>query len=130
MRKHIMLIDEDKENLRLFMTAIEGSELDCKCTYATDCKHASQMLEYLSPDSIFVQLEPDVTEGLEFVRNIKKTKRLRGIPVVVYSAHMPYYNFLARGHGADHCMFKPNDPDEIRRTVEAMFLIEPRKPEE
>lgn len=124
MKKHILLIDEDKAGLQLFKQAFDEMELNCKCTYSESFRHAEQMLTYLVPDNIFVKLDSNVSEGLVFVRTIKKDRRFKRVPVVVYSANMPYYNFLARGHGADYCMMKPNNSQEVRRAMDAVLLLD------
>src|SRR5687768_800589 len=119
MKKHLLLIDPNKEELKVFMSALEDLDTVCKCTYTDSCMHAEQMLEFLTPDAVFVGIEPKITESLEFVKHLKHNKKFRHVPVMVYATHMPYYNYLARGHGADHCMQKSNDPSEIRKMIEA-----------
>jgi CheY-like chemotaxis protein len=122
MKKHVILIDPKKDNLQMFLQAFDEAGVDIKCTYADGCDHAAEMLKYIQADALFIQLDPGITDALEFVRSIKSTRRFRTVPTVVYSAHMTYYNFLAIGHGADHCMREPLAAAEIRKVLDDVLL--------
>lgn len=122
MKKHILLIDNNKSNLHIFMQALNELGAEVKCTYADSCTHGDKMLEYILPDAIFVNLDPNITDNLEFVRITKKKRRLRERPVVVYSSQMLFYNFLARGHGADICMPSLPAVEQLKKTLSDILL--------
>ena len=122
MKKHILLIDSDKGDLPMIIEAFREMEASIKCTY-TDCwRHATQMLEHLSVDAIFIHLTPCISDHLRFIQMIKRKRKYCQIPVVVYSQQMQYYHFLACAHGADECAAKPQHAANMKQIVLSMVV--------
>jgi CheY-like chemotaxis protein len=121
MKRHFLLVDDDVAELRLFSEAFKQMNVDCKCTYAKDIQHAMQIMQYVMPEKLFVRLDPDIAGNLEQIRVIRKDKKLKDAEIIVYCENMHYYNFLARGHGADHCLDKPIASDKICEMMDGIF---------
>jgi DNA-binding response OmpR family regulator len=73
MKTHIMLVDDDKDELIFFLDALKEvpSEDGFKCTYANSAKQAAEMLKYLVPDFIFADFKMPGTNGLQLLLAIK-----------------------------------------------------------
>src|ERR1700754_3733547 len=85
MKKHIFLIDDDEDELEIFHEALKSLPLPCKCTYAGSADHAMQMLQYLTPDLIFIDINMPKLNGFDFLAEIKKNDHLKNIPLFMYS---------------------------------------------
>ena len=71
MKRHFLLVDDDIAELRLFMEAFEQMEVDFKCTCAKNMQHARQIMEYITPDNLFIKLDPDIAGNLEEVVSLR-----------------------------------------------------------
>jgi DNA-binding NtrC family response regulator len=72
MKKHILLIDDDRDELTIFMDALADVPGSFKCTYASSASQGLQMLQYLHPDFIFIDYNLPPTNGLRLLSEIKK----------------------------------------------------------
>jgi CheY-like chemotaxis protein len=54
MKKHILLVHENKNELKSFMEIVNTCHGVFKCTYASNGAHALEMLRYLEPDLIYI----------------------------------------------------------------------------
>jgi CheY-like chemotaxis protein len=108
MVKQIMIIDDDKDELEIFMEALEGIPAPCACSYAQSPEEAMMMLGDLQPDYIFIDYNMPRTNGLECLKAIKKIDQLRDTPLFIYSNSI---NDATRrdaySAGATSCIVKP-----------------------
>src|SRR4051812_35152417 len=105
MKKHIMLVDEGKEQLNFFVEAMDKTGITYKCTWATSGTQAISQLQYLTPDVIFLNLDAPGTEGLAILGEIRRIPRLADVAVMVYSAGMSEHTCKAAvALGADTCL--------------------------
>src|SRR5687767_7458251 len=88
MKTHIFLIDDDVDEMKIFMDALKEVIGAFKCTYASNGIHALKMLLYLKPEAIFVDYNMPVMNGLELAEELKKNEELKNIPVYLYSTHL------------------------------------------
>ena len=90
MKKHILLVDDDKDELIIFMDALRRvpAEDGFKCTYASSTSQAIEMLKYLVPDYIFADFNIPGMNGLEFLQNVKGQQRFRSTQLLLYSMHI------------------------------------------
>jgi CheY-like chemotaxis protein len=68
MKTHIFLIDDDINEMKIFVDALKEVTGAFKCTYASNGIHALKMLLYLKPEAIFVDYNMPVMNGLELTR--------------------------------------------------------------
>lgn len=91
-QKTFFLIDDDEDDLELFITALHEVNKPITCLTAKNGVTALKMLEdeNLSPDYIFLDLNMPVMNGKEFLSEIKTRHRLRNIPVIILSTSSDY----------------------------------------
>lgn len=85
MLKHILLIDDDKDELEILNNALEVAGIDSVCAWAPGAEQALMMLQHSIPDAIFLDLNMPRMNGLACLKEIKKIKKLINIPVILYS---------------------------------------------
>ena len=85
--KTILLIDDDEDDQLIFKDAINEVHSDIECLIASNGKDAYFQLEKspAPPSLIFLDLNMPVMNGFEFLERIKKSDRLKNIPVVIYT---------------------------------------------
>lgn len=87
MKTHIMLVDNDKDELIFFLDALKQVPYEdgFKCTYAGSAGQAIEMLKYLVPDFIFVDFKMPEINGLEFLSMIRMQPWFQKSKVYLYS---------------------------------------------
>src|SRR5690348_4134639 len=87
MKQHIMLVDDDRDELTFFLDALRAVPCDdgFKCTYANSARQAQDMLKYLEPDFIFVDYNMPDTNGLQMLLDIKNKLGSEKPKVYLYS---------------------------------------------
>src|SRR5688572_28015510 len=83
----ILYVDDDEEDREIFREAIEAIDPSIICNTVSDGRQGLSTLDELVvvPDYIFVDVNMPIMNGKQFLKEIKKTVRLRSIPVVMYS---------------------------------------------
>lgn len=119
MRNHILLIDDDQEEVLFLCDAIQRSGVDHVCTWAKGLTHALKILDFLVPDVIIIDHNMPDGEGMESIRRIRAMKQLQPIPVILYSDGVSEVRDQALSAGADECIRKPM----VQADFEAMFGI-------
>jgi CheY-like chemotaxis protein len=87
MKVHIMLVDDDKDELIFFLDALK--EVPCddgyKCTYAGSLNQAAEMLKYLVPDFIFVDFKITGINEFQFLSAITDRPAFEKTKIYLYS---------------------------------------------
>ena len=83
----LFLVDDDMDDHEIFKSALAKVDGDLTLLTATNGYEA---LDFLStagtlPDYIFVDLNMPRMDGIQFLKEIKKTDTLKNIPVIIYS---------------------------------------------
>ena len=126
MKTHILLIDDDIDEMKTFVEALKQVVAPFKCTYASNGIHALKMLFYLRPEAIFVDYNMPAMNGLEFVAEIKKNEELQCIPVFLYSSHISLDTMeKAEKMGIAGCMEKPSSIEGLVKALKSVFTISP-----
>ena len=94
MNKHILLIDDDEDEMTLFTVAMGLAGFNYELTYACNMQVAMQVLWQQAPDCVFIDLNMPKTDGLACIAAIRKQARYDAIPLIMYST------------GADAMLFK------------------------
>lgn len=106
----ILYIDDDEEDREIFKEAIEEIDPGIICNVVADGKQGLRTLEELVvvPDYIFVDVNMPIMNGKQFLKELKKTVRLRSIPVIMYSTTS-----------------QPSEIQEFTRLGAQNFLVKP-----
>jgi len=83
----LFLVDDDMDDHEIFKSALAKVDGDLTLLTASNGYEALDLLSTTStlPDYIFVDLNMPRMDGLQFLKEIKKTDTLKNIPVIIYS---------------------------------------------
>ena len=84
MKTHILVVDDDIDEMKAFVEALKQVSGPFTCTYASNGIHAMKMLSYLKPEIIFVDYYMPAMNGLEFIEELRAREELAQIPVFLY----------------------------------------------
>ncbi len=90
MKKNILafLIDDDLDDHEFFQLAVE--KLPVNCAFATNGVKAIEKLTRdtkFTPDFIFIDINMPLMNGMDCLREIKKIKRLKEVPVYMFTTY-------------------------------------------
>ena len=88
-KKHILLIENDENEVEFFTDALEESKLDFLCSTARNTDQAVKILGNMIPDIIFLDVHISNSGGVNLLDTIKQIQHLRKVPVIIYS-DIPY----------------------------------------
>jgi hypothetical protein len=71
MKQHFLLVDADKERLRLMTNRLQENFTGCKCTWAEGAAHAVKMLAFLQPEMVLCAIEHWEDPELTSITTIK-----------------------------------------------------------
>ncbi|MEO5776659.1 MAG: response regulator [Flavobacterium sp.] len=124
MRKNVLHIDDDEDDLEIFSAAIQSIDSKIKCISVNNAVDALKRItsRELAPEVIFIDLNMPRMDGFQFLAELKKVPGLN-IPVIVLStsSHMETINKVNK-LGADGYVAKPNTIKEFVRLL-SPFLI-------
>src|SRR5688572_25878857 len=85
----ILYVDDDPEDIEIFIEAVKEADRSIKCLIAQNGKQAMDILHAdLLPDFIFLDINMPVINGRVILMEIRKDKKFKDIPVVMYSTTM------------------------------------------
>jgi DNA-binding NarL/FixJ family response regulator len=123
MKKHVLLIEDDRNQLDIFMDAINFNKVPCKCTYVQKYDHALKMLEYLQPDCIFIRIDLAGQDAIQLLKGLKSNQRLQSTHIVMYSDNLTSAVIKdAICQGADFCISKPTGAGDLQRLLTEIFM--------
>jgi len=128
MKTHILLIDDDKDELTFLMDALKLAQHDdgFKCTYASNAKQAIEMLRHLVPDIILVDFQMPGTNGLHFLSMINNQPSLQRTRKYLYSAFVnEIMSKSAVKLGASGCIKKTFKITELADELEKIVSTTP-----
>jgi CheY-like chemotaxis protein len=111
--KKLFIIDDDVEDQEIFMEAVREVDKSIQCYSATSGDDAMRQLEMevvVLPDLIFLDMNMPKLNGKQVLKEIKSTRSLKGIPVIMYSTS-----------------FAPRDIEEINELGAAYHLLKPSR---
>ncbi len=87
MPKKILIIDDDPDDIDFFLEAVQSLQKEIECEKAGNGEEALKKLRASSqlPDYIFLDLNMPRINGKEFLYELKHEKKLKNIPVVIFS---------------------------------------------
>lgn len=125
MKTHVCLIDDDPDELDIFMEALSRTDTSCQCTSAPSGDRALEILDYILPDFIFLDLNMPGMSGLECLIEIRKKTRLDKVPVILYSTGLTNATAThALALGATACLRKTSDIGSLVNELNALLAHE------
>jgi CheY-like chemotaxis protein len=109
----ILLVDDDPDDQLLFAEALQDANDAVLCLTADNGIEALSKLNFGTvelPDLIFMDVNMPRMNGIDCLKEIKKTDSLKGIPVIMYSTSCsPAYQKECFDIGAALYIEKPSD---------------------
>ena len=87
-KKNILLIDDDDDELEIFITALNELHITYNCCCARSAPQAMKILSNMVPDLILLDVNMSGTNGIQCLSQIKQMKAMKKVPVIVYSTCM------------------------------------------
>ena len=129
---NILLADDDHDDRFFFANAIKGIPIASHLTTVND---GEELMKYLSansgqlPDILFLDLSMPRKTGFECLSEIKESKVLKDIPVIVFTTSFGRgIDFEDRlidilsTIGAQEYVRKPNDLKELEKIIHNAFI--------
>lgn len=116
----ILIIDDDTEDIEIFMTALSDIDPQIECLTQNDSLEALQKLQVgeYSPDIIFLDFNMPKYSGKEFLASVREIPSAQDIPIVIYSGYsMSEIEQLTLQNKKLHFLAKPNTYGEIVTSV-------------
>ena len=111
----ILYVDDDPEDVEIFEEAVKETDSSIECLIAKNGKQAMEILQADAiPDFIFLDINMPVINGKSLLLEIRKDKKFKDIPVVMYStgANLKETEEYKK-MGANHFLKKHNTFQEL-----------------
>ena len=109
--KNILYVEDDSDDQEIFQEGLRKVAPNSTCYVANDADEARDFLNTaeIVMDYIFLDINMPKTDGLTFLRELKKNKDQKSIPVIIYStANNQTYVKKCKELGAIEYFPKPN----------------------
>ena len=125
MRKKILAIDDNKDNIIVLKAIINDSFPDAEFLFADSGKAGLTLCRTMTPDLILLDIIMPDMDGYEVCRAVKEDENLRVIPVVMLTANRANRegHIEALEAGADAFLSKPVDESELIAQIKAMLRL-------
>jgi CheY-like chemotaxis protein len=109
--QHILMVDDDEDDQFLFRKALKEVNTSVNCETAGNGSEALKKLQIPPPpDIIFLDLNMPVMNGFECLVVLKKEKKYKNIPVVIFTTANDMATIeQSRALGANAFFHKPID---------------------
>lgn len=109
--KHIMMIDDDEEDIEIFREFVKKCELPIEVYHCNEANEGiAKMKSMPAVDVLFVDSQMNVMSGVEVIAIIKNDEQLKHVPVVLLSSGFSQSAIKqAMDMGAFSCVTKSND---------------------
>lgn len=86
MKTHILIVDDDKNFVETLKDGLRLKELDADVTVAASAHEALSVLSRAVPSLVVLDVQLPDMHGVELLRTIKESARLKKVPVIFISA--------------------------------------------
>lgn len=122
----ILLVDDDAIDRELFIEAMNSSPLKCSIIEAAGGEEALKFLEETEtpPQIILLDLNMPLKDGRETLKEIKANKKLKYIPIVVFSTSNANFDVRqAYELGASLFLEKPHDFKQLSEMITCLLCL-------
>ena len=124
---NILIVDDDKNFIETLEDGLKLKGADSEIRVAKSAREALDALAAAVPSAIILDIQLPDMHGVEFLRVIRKSERLKKVPVIFISARYtePADRSEAMLAGAGAFFSKPVDIDELWK--ELKYLLDKKK---
>ncbi|TDH24223.1 response regulator [Segetibacter sp. 3557_3] len=117
--KHVVMAEDDNDDIELFKTALNEECPDLELSVAEDGAKLIKLLGYIStPDVILLDLNMPCKDGKECLVEIRGKKEYDEVPIVILSTSSNKKDIeFCLSNGANHYFIKPNSYREVSSLV-------------
>jgi chemosensory pili system protein ChpA (sensor histidine kinase/response regulator) len=116
-----ILVAEDDADIRLMMRMLLGMK-GYRVVEARDGQEAVEVAREVRPDLILMDLQLPRLNGFAVARFVRQTDSLRGVPIIVVSAHDPLkHRNLALAAGCNAYLQKPIEFDRLDELIVSLL---------
>jgi len=125
MKKRVLLVEEDKDQLVSFLEIFKHIEGPLKCTHADSGRQALDVLQHTVPDFIFIDYDLSEIDALQLVAAIRFQAKLRETKLYLYSGSITDESSkMARMLGATGCIEMSGEISDLIHKFKAIFSPE------
>ncbi|MBV9987162.1 MAG: response regulator [Chitinophagaceae bacterium] len=122
MKKHILLIDDDFDEVLILCAALDDAGIDHTCYWASEVEAAVHLLQDISPDLILIDLNMPKTNGIMGIRRLRCLEHSAHVPIALYSTCILDATVVCAAQaGATCCIQKPDNLPDLRKMVCGFF---------
>jgi len=127
MKMHILIVDDDRNFIDTLEDGLKLKNVEAEITVAKSAHEAIDVLSKTIPSLIILDVQLPDMHGVEFMRTIKDTERLKSVPVIFISAKYtePADRSEAMLAGGGSFFSKPVGIDEL--WTEIKYLLDKKK---
>lgn len=119
---HLLLIDDDEDEIKILSDAMAEAGLNCQCTWAMGPMHGLTILKYFTPQFIFMDYRMPKMNGIECIQAIREMNGLTDIPIILYSSEIDTdLASKAYAAGAVACIKKHGNIEELSNELKKLF---------
>lgn len=121
MAEKTILIVEDRRDMRLVLTRIlkEGKYRVCA---AANGKEGMSLFREKKPDMVLLDIDLPDTNGYQVCKEMRSDTSQARVPIIFVTVKSKPEDFIkGLKLGGDGYIFKPYDPDELLKRIEAVF---------
>jgi len=124
---NILIVDDDKNFIETLEDGLKLKNVDAEIRVAASAREALDALAAAVPSVIILDIQLPDMHGVEFLRVIRQSERLKKVPVIFISARYtePADRSEAMLAGAGAFFSKPVDIEELWK--ELQYLLDKKK---
>lgn len=120
MTQRILVVDDDKQIVRLVKTYLEEANYSVLAAY--DGEDALRVIRHERPDLIVLDIQLPGKDGWEITQTLRAQENLKTIPILMLTARIEDTDkILGLELGADDYLTKPFNPREVVARVRAIL---------
>lgn len=123
--RHVLIIDDDPEDIEIFSEAVHSLNENISVTTATDASIALENLKIAEnlPDIIFLDMQMPRLTGKDFLQQLNEEDKLQNIPVIVLSGQSDVImKDTFEKIGARNYICKPNSYKQLIEELRKILL--------
>ena len=123
MCKKILLIDDDEDEQFFFTEALKEINAPVKFFFAAGGKEGIQLLKFLKPDVVFIDINMPQLNGLECLEMIMRTNETKKTDTIIYSTGVnDSICYSAIKKGATACIKKQSTIHDLAAILKNLLL--------